>query len=226
MPRPSGPPLLVACYDNKIADVRALLASGADPRAAPSHDEQKFGSSLERTSPSLSSCIFSCIHFGYFEVLEVLLATGQYDLVHEVQNTMTSSHSSSRGRVAARCRPRRHACFLSTRSPTKRSRRCLTVTTPSTRRSSSIGEPMRSGRNVWRWRRGCSPGTDWDPSQKGSFSSFASAAATRRRLRRDFVPGRSARHNREVRPPRHRLVSFTQFPLTPRSARRGPCPGA
>ena len=75
-----GPPLLVACYDNKIADVRALLASGADPRAAPSHDEQKFGSSLERTSPSLSSCIFSCIHFGYFEVLEVLLATGQYDL--------------------------------------------------------------------------------------------------------------------------------------------------
>ena len=32
MPPPSGPPLLVACYDNKIADVRALLASGADPR--------------------------------------------------------------------------------------------------------------------------------------------------------------------------------------------------
>ena len=34
MPRPRGPPLLVACYDNKIADVRKLLASGADPQAA------------------------------------------------------------------------------------------------------------------------------------------------------------------------------------------------
>ena len=33
MPRPSGPPLLVACYDGRVADVRALLASGADPRA-------------------------------------------------------------------------------------------------------------------------------------------------------------------------------------------------
>ena len=173
MPRPSGPPLLVACYDNKIADVRALLASGADPRAAPSHDEQKFGSSLERTSPSLSSCIFSCIHFGYFEVLEVLLATGQYDLVHEVQNTMTSSHSSSRGRVAARCRPCRLRFFLSTRSLTTRSVRCSRVTTRSTRRSRSSGGQSRG----------------------------SSAHA------------------------RHRL-SFTQFRLTPRSARRGPCPGA
>ena len=102
-----GPPLLVACYDNKIADVRALLASGADPRAAPSHDEQKFGSSLERTSPSLSSCIFSCIHFGYFEVLEVLLATGQYDLVHQVQNTMVPCSIIERHRAELKvtCRP-------------------------------------------------------------------------------------------------------------------------
>ena len=78
-----GPPLLVACYDNKIADVRKLLASGADPQAAaPSYDERS------PTRPSHSSCIFSCIHKWYFEVLEALLATGQYDLVHQVQNTM------------------------------------------------------------------------------------------------------------------------------------------
>ena len=32
MPRPSGPPLLVACYDGRVEDVRKLLAAGADPR--------------------------------------------------------------------------------------------------------------------------------------------------------------------------------------------------
>ena len=32
MPRPSGPPLLVACYDGRLKDVRKLLAAGADPR--------------------------------------------------------------------------------------------------------------------------------------------------------------------------------------------------
>ena len=78
-----GPPLLVACSDNKIADVKKLLALGADPQAAaPSYDERS------PTRPSHSSCIFSCIHKGYFEVLEALLATGQYELVHQVQNTM------------------------------------------------------------------------------------------------------------------------------------------
>ena len=41
MPRPSGPPLLVACYDGRLKDVRALLASGADPRAEPSPAEQQ-----------------------------------------------------------------------------------------------------------------------------------------------------------------------------------------
>ena len=88
MPPPSGPPLLVACYDNKIADVRALLASGADPRAAPSgpFDERH----IDRRSHS--SCIFSCIDKGYFEVLETLLATGHFELVHQVQ---TSMHPSS-----------------------------------------------------------------------------------------------------------------------------------
>ena len=72
MPRPSGPPLLVACYDGRVADVRALLASGADPRAP----------SAEGDTP-----IFSCIHFGYANILEKLLATGQYDLVHQVQTS-------------------------------------------------------------------------------------------------------------------------------------------
>ncbi len=77
MPRPSGPPLLVACYDGRVADVRALLASGADPRAEPSR------------APSSRShqCIFSCVHFGYANVLEALLATGQYELVHQVQTS-------------------------------------------------------------------------------------------------------------------------------------------
>ena len=77
MPRPSGPPLLVACYDGRVADVRALLASGADPRAEPSR------------APSSRShtCIFSCVHFGYANVLETLLATGQYELVHQVQTS-------------------------------------------------------------------------------------------------------------------------------------------
>ena len=77
MPRPSGPPLLVACYDGRVADVRALLASGADPRAAPSRVP----------SPRSDSCIFSCVHFGYANVLEVLLATGQYELVRQVQTS-------------------------------------------------------------------------------------------------------------------------------------------
>ena len=77
MPRPSGPPLLVACYDGRVADVRALLASGADPRDVP--------------SPRSHSCIFSCVHFGYASVLEVLLATGQYELVHQVQNVIPRS---------------------------------------------------------------------------------------------------------------------------------------
>ena len=78
-----GPPLLVACSDNKIADVKKLLALGADPQAAaPSYDERS------PTRPSHSSCIFSCIHKGYFEVLEALLATGQYELVHQVQNVI------------------------------------------------------------------------------------------------------------------------------------------
>ena len=29
---PEGPPLLVACYDGRVEDVRKLLAAGADPR--------------------------------------------------------------------------------------------------------------------------------------------------------------------------------------------------
>ena len=72
MPRPTGAPLVVACYAGRVADVRALLASGADPRAP----------SAEGDTP-----IFSCIHFGYANILEKLLATGQYDLVHQVQTS-------------------------------------------------------------------------------------------------------------------------------------------
>ena len=54
----------------------------------------------------------------------------------------TFSRSSSHGRVVARRRRRRPACFLLTRSPTNKSRRCWRVTTPSTRRARSSGGRM------------------------------------------------------------------------------------
>ena len=77
MPRPSGPPLLVACYDGRVEDVRKLLAAGADPRL-PCGDQRI----------SWRLCIFNCVHFGYADVLEALLATGHYELVHQVQNVI------------------------------------------------------------------------------------------------------------------------------------------
>ena len=85
MPRPSGPPLLVACYDGRVEDVRKLLAAGADPRL-PCGDQRI----------SWRLCIFNCIHFGYADVLEALLATGHYELVHQVQNVIPRSAQDAR----------------------------------------------------------------------------------------------------------------------------------
>ena len=77
MPPPSRPPLAVACYYNRVDEVKRLLASGADP-LEESYIDANDGSPLF-TLPQQRS-MFQCVHFGYAECVKALL-TAQPELV-------------------------------------------------------------------------------------------------------------------------------------------------
>ena len=64
-PPPLGPPLAVACYHNRVDEVKRLLASGADPLEDSIIDGEKRGGYRP---------LFISIHFGFAECVEALLA--------------------------------------------------------------------------------------------------------------------------------------------------------
>jgi len=63
IPPPLGPPLAVACYHNRVDEVKRLLASGADPL-----EESKNSVTAAQYRP-----LFLCIHYGYAACVKVLL---------------------------------------------------------------------------------------------------------------------------------------------------------
>ena len=64
---PLGPPLAVACYHNRVDEVKQLLADGADPLAVGPDGGIPPG--LINRMPA----IFQCVRFGYAECLKALL---------------------------------------------------------------------------------------------------------------------------------------------------------
>ena len=74
MPPPREPPLSVACYYNRVDEVKQLLADGADPLAVAG------GRGLTNRSPA----IFQCVDREHAECLKALLAVHP-DLVDSVE---------------------------------------------------------------------------------------------------------------------------------------------
>ena len=71
MPPPLEPPLSVACYFNRVDEVRRLLAEGADPLAVAEEGNR-------------NPAIFQCVGRGHAQCLKALL-TAQIDLVDSVE---------------------------------------------------------------------------------------------------------------------------------------------
>ena len=87
MPPPREPPLSVACYYNRVDEVRRLLAEGADPQAVAGG-----GPGLTNRYPA----IFQCVQRGHAECLKALL-TAQIDLVDSVKATERRVRSATEG---------------------------------------------------------------------------------------------------------------------------------
>ena len=86
MPPPREPPLSVACYYNRVDEVRRLLAEGADPLAVAG------GKGMTNRYPA----IFQCVIRGHAECLKALL-TAQIDLVDSVKATERRVRSATEG---------------------------------------------------------------------------------------------------------------------------------
>jgi hypothetical protein len=86
MPPPREPPLSVACYYNRVDEVRRLLAEGADPLAVAG------GKGMTNRYPA----IFQCAIRGHAECMKALL-TAQIDLVDSVKATERRVRSATEG---------------------------------------------------------------------------------------------------------------------------------
>ena len=87
MPPPLEPPLSVACYYNRVDEVRRLLAEGADPLAVAGE-----GPGLTNRYPA----IFQCVQHGHAQCLKALL-TAQIDLVDSVTTEDSRARSVTPG---------------------------------------------------------------------------------------------------------------------------------
>ena len=87
MPPPLEPPLSVACYYNRVDEVRRLLAEGADPLAVAGE-----GPGLTNRYPA----IFQCVQHGHAQCLKALL-TAQIDLVDSVTTEESRARSVTPG---------------------------------------------------------------------------------------------------------------------------------
>ena len=87
MPPPREPPLSVACYYNRVDEVRRLLAEGADPLAVAGG-----GPGLTNRYPA----IFQCVRHGNAQCLKALL-TAQIDLVDSVKTEERRARSVTPG---------------------------------------------------------------------------------------------------------------------------------
>ena len=87
MPPPREPPLSVACYYNRVDEVRRLLAEGADPLAVAGG-----GPGLTNRYPA----IFQCVRHGNAQCLKALL-TAQIDLVDSVKTEARRARSVTPG---------------------------------------------------------------------------------------------------------------------------------